>query len=174
SNPPSGSSASIALATGTSAQTVPDPGAQPATFETVAPITARASWNAIALRLTAPAAATAHNATANVRLAGLVGTVKVGDSLLVVADDPKSTTRLRRVASVEPDTATQTTLVRFTRGHHQQLADPPAKTGVAAPGASLDDTFLWASVKGVAWQDQGQLVAFGTAQGWPIDALEDG
>ena len=29
-------------------------------------------------------------------------------------------------------------------------------------------------MKGVAWQDQGQLVAFGTAQGWPIDALEDG
>ena len=170
---PDGSPTSIVLTTGLQAQTVPDPGAQPATFETIAPITARAEWNAITPRMTMPAAATASNAGANVRLAGLVGTVKVGDSLLlVVADD--SPPSLQRVASVEQDTSIQTTLVRFEADGCQQAAAPPTTSGEATTGASLDDAFLWASVKGFLWQDQGQLVAFATAQGWSIDELEDG
>ena len=83
SNPPSGSPTSIALGTGTQAQTVPDPGAQPATFETVAPICARAEWNVIGPRLTLPSAPVMADAGANaagdVRLASLATTVKVGD-----------------------------------------------------------------------------------------------
>jgi len=82
--PPAGSPPSVALAVGTQAQTVPDPGAQPATFETIAPVTARAGWNAIGPRMTRPPAATRYNAGANVRLSGLVATVSPGDSLLVV------------------------------------------------------------------------------------------
>jgi len=171
SSPPTGSPSSIGLTTGLQAQTVPDPGAQPATFETIAPITARAEWNAITPRMTMPAAATAANAEANVRLAGLVGTVKVGDSLLVTAGGSQA---LQRVASVGPDASTQTTLVRFASAADQQAAAEPAAPGVAAAGAALDDVFVWASVKGFAWPDQGQLVAFATAQGWSIDELEDG
>jgi hypothetical protein len=168
---PDGSPSSILLTAGTQAQTVPDPGAQPATFETIAPITARAEWNAITPRMTMPPAATASNAGANVRLVGLVGTVKVGDSLLVVVGD--SPPNLQRVASVEQDTSTQTTLVRFEADACQQAAAPPTTTGDATTGASLDDDFLWASVKGYLWQDQGQLIAFATAQGWSIDELEN-
>ena len=52
--PPTGAPASITLPAGTRAQTVPDPGAQPATFETIAAITARASWNAISPRQVLP------------------------------------------------------------------------------------------------------------------------
>ncbi len=174
SNPPNGSPTSIALGIGTQAQTVPDPGAQPATFETVAAIRARAEWNAIAPRMTMPPASAKANAGANVRLAGLVGTLKVGDSLLVVAADAPCCPQLKRVASVEQDTATQTTQVLFDAGVPEQPAGPPTAPGVALPGAALDDTFLQGSVKGFTWQDQGQLVAFATAQGWSIDALEDG
>ena len=83
SSAPSGSPASVSLGAGTQVQTVPDPGAQPATFETVAPICARAEWNAIGVRMTIPPAAVAANITANVRLQGLVSNIKVGDSLLV-------------------------------------------------------------------------------------------
>ncbi len=174
SNPPSGSPASIALGTGTQAQTVPDPGAQPATFETVAPICARAEWNAITPRLTLPPAPVAANAGANVRLASLATAVKVGDLLLVAAADAANSPQLQRVASVEPDTTTKTTMINFEADVPQQSAAPPTAQGTAAAGASLDDTFLWNSVKGSVWPDQGQLTAFGTAQGWSIDALEDG
>ena len=174
STPPSGSPPSIALAPGTKTQTVPDPGAQPATFETTAAITARAAWNAIAPRLTRPAAPSYANAGANVRLAGLTGTVKVGDSLLVAARNLPLTPRLGRVKAIEPDTATQTTLVRFEADRPQAHAPLPTTPGTATAGASLNDDFLWASVKGAVWEDQAALVAFATAQGWSVDALENG
>ena len=171
-SPPSGSPAWIALATGTQAQSVPDPGTQPATFETIAPITGRAEWNAIAPRMTMPPAAIPFNAGARVRLTGLVGTVKVGDSLLVAAGGRRD---LQRVASVTQDMVTRTTLIRFRPDRRQRKAEPPTAPGVPPPsGASLDDTFLWGRVKGFDWKDQGDLVAFATAQGWPVDALEDG
>jgi hypothetical protein len=182
SNPPSGSPTSIALGTGTQAQTVPDPGAQPATFETVAPICARAKWNAIAPRLTLPSAPVMADAGANaggtVRLASLATTIKVGDSLLVIAmGTPVSpqVPQLQQVASVEPDTTTKTTMIDFgLNAPLQSAASLPVTQGTAAAGGSLNDTFLWSSVKRFAWPDQGQLIAFGTAQGWSIDALEDG
>jgi len=170
-SPPSGSPATIALAAGAQAQTVPDPGSQPATFETIAPISARAEWNAIAPRMTVPPAATAYNAGANVRLTGLAVTVKPGDPLLLIAG---GWPELQRVTSVTQDTVTQTTLVRFEADQHQQRAQAPATPGVPPPpGAALDDTFLWGYVKGSAW-DQGELTAFATAQGWSIDDLENG
>jgi hypothetical protein len=177
SSPPAGTPTSIALPAGIQAQTVPDPGAQPATFETIAPITARAQWNAIGPRMTFAPASVLRNAGANVRLAGLANALRVGDSLLVAvtASGGSAAGRsLQRVASIEPDTATATTLVRF-EGNVTQLTDElPTTAAEAAPGASLDDTFLWNSVKSVRWQDQGQLVAFAAAQGWSVDALEDG
>ncbi len=170
-SPPSGAPPSATLAAGTQAQTVPDPGAQPATFETIAPVTGRAEWNTIGLRMTRQPAGTGYNAGANVRLAGLVATVKPGDPLLVMAGRRHE---LQRVASVTQNTVTQTTLVRFEADRRQRPARLPSTAGVApASGALLDDAFLWGSVKESAW-DQGQLVAFATAQGWSIGALEDG
>jgi hypothetical protein len=182
SNPPSGSPTSIALGPGTQAQTVPDPGAQPATFETIAPICARAGWNAIGPRLTMPCAPVMADAGADaegsVRLASLATTVKVGDWMLVVAAGTQISPQLpqlQQVASVEPDTTTKTTTIDFgLNAPLQSAASLPATQGTAAAGASLNDTFLWYSVKGVVWPDQSQLTAFGTAQGWSIDALEDG
>jgi hypothetical protein len=170
-SPPSGTPTTIALAVGTQAQTVPDPGSQPATFETVVPASVRAQWNAIAPRMTVPPAATAYNAGANVRLTGLVGTVKPGDFLLVIAGGQSD---LQRVTSVMQDTVTQTTLIRFEANHHQRRAQgtaPAAPAPSPSPGATLDDTFLWGQVKGLTW-DQAGLVAYATAQGWSVDALE--
>ena len=135
SNPPTGSPTSIALGTGTQAQTVPDPGAQPATFETVAPICARAEWNAITPCLTLPPAPAAANAGANVRLASLATAVKVGDSLLVAAADAPHCPQLQQVASVEQDTTTKTTVINFGPGVPQQsTAPPPTAQGTAAAG----------------------------------------
>jgi hypothetical protein len=169
--PPTGTPSSVTVPVGTKAQTVPDPGAQPATFETVAAVPARAEWNSIRPRQTMPAAPVAANAQANLRLAGLVSTVKVGDTLLVAAG---GTQNLNRVAAVTQDTATNTTAVRFEADTTQQPADLPDNANPPLPAtASLDDDFLWSYVKGHAWTDQTQLVAYATTQGWPIDALED-
>ena len=126
---PNGSPSSVTLAAGTQAQSVPDPGAQPATFETGDPISARAKWNAIGPRMTQPPAPVDANAAANVRLAGIVTTVKRGDWLLVSAGGRK---RLNRVASTEQDQSTKTTLVCFEANRSQVLAsastDQPCAT----------------------------------------------
>lgn len=175
-SPPTGAPTSVSVAVGTQAQTVPDPGAQPATYETVAAVSARAEWNAIQPRQTMPVAAVAHNAYANVRLQGLVSTVKVGDTLLVAVPvaDPENPMKLNRVAAVTQDTATTTTIVQFEGGHKQRPAPLPDKAPGTLPAtASLDDDFLWGYVKGYAWADQTQLVAYATTQGWPIDDVED-
>lgn len=167
--PPSGAPPSVLVAAGTQAQSVPDPGAHPATFETGTPVGARAAWNAIRLRTTRPAAPQAANASANVRLRGLVSTVRVGDMLLVEAG---GTQKLGRVAAVEPDTASQTTLVRFESGTAAVAAPLPTVPGSASPGAPLGDTFVRESVSGLLWQDQGDLTAFARASNWTLDALE--
>ncbi|HUO39652.1 MAG TPA: hypothetical protein VMU34_18225, partial [Mycobacterium sp.] len=169
--PPGGAPSAVRLVVGTKAQTVPDPGAQPATFETVAAVFARAEWNAIRPRQTLPVASVKHNAHANLRLQGIVSTVKVGDMLLVAAGGE---TGLNRVAAVAPDTATNTTIVQFDTDYKQHPEHPPNSPHPPLPAtASLDDDFLWAYVKGCEWTDQTQLVAYATAQGWSIDALED-
>jgi hypothetical protein len=172
SSPPSGSPSAVWIGTGIQVQTVPDPGAQPATFETVTAISARAQWNAMGLRASVPPAPVAANITSNVRLTGLVSSVKVGDSLLVNVPAAGQPPQLSRVAAVTLDTTTQTTVVQFEANQPQTPAAPP--TGVASPptGATLDDVFLWAYVKGTTWPDQTQLVAFATAQGWDTDDLE--
>lgn len=167
--PPSGAPPSVLIDAGTRAQSVPDPGAQPATFETGAAIHARASWNAIRLRASRPPAALAANASANVRLRGLVGTLKVGDLLLVEAG---GTCQLQRVAAVEQDAGSQTTLVHFEGDLPQALQPLPASPGTAAAGSPLNDAFVQGAVKGRVWQDQGALAAFARSQGWTLDALE--
>jgi predicted phage baseplate assembly protein len=172
SSPPSGSPSGISLGPGIQVQTVPDPGAQPATFETVTPISARAQWNAMGVRTSIPPAPVAANITANVRLTGLAAGVKVGDSLLVDVPASGQPPRLSRVAAITLDPTTQTTVVQFEANQSQVTAAPP--TGAASPptAAPLDDAFLWTYVKGTTWPDQTQLVAFATAQGWDTGDLE--
>jgi len=171
-SPPGGSPASVVLASGTQVQTVPDPGGQPATFETVAPITARAEWNAIGVRMTISPAAVAANLTANVRLAGVAPTVKVGDLLLIDVPASGQPPQLSRVAAVTVSADSQTTVVQFEANQSQTPAGLPTSAAVAPAEASLNDDFLWAYVKGITWPDQTQLVAFATTQGWSLDELE--
>ncbi|HEU5003834.1 MAG TPA: putative baseplate assembly protein [Actinomycetota bacterium] len=167
--PPPGGPPAVLVDAGTRAQSVPDPGAQPATFETAMPINARSAWNAIRLRATRPAAAVADNASADVRLQGLLSTVKAGDMLLVVAG---GSSRLQRVAAVGQDTGSQTTLVAFEAGQAQAVQPLPTAPGSAAAGSRLGDAFVRGAVQGRLWQDQGDLTAFALAQGWSLDALE--
>lgn len=177
--PPRGGPSSVSVPVGTHAQTVPDPGAQPATFETVGAISARAEWNAISVRQTLPVAANPWNVLANLRLQGLVSTVKVGDVMLVMVGgtsasaNPQPAMWLNRVAAVTADTATNTTIVQFEFDFPQAAADPPTTTPPPLPAtAFFGDSFLWNYVKGYDWVDQTQLTAYATTQGWSIDALD--
>jgi predicted phage baseplate assembly protein len=171
SSPPSGSPPSIVVATGTQAQTVPDPGSQPATFETVADITARAEWNAIRPRMSRPPASNVHNAWSNVRLSGLVTSLKIGDMVLVVAPGASDLKVLNRVVAITMDTSTNTTVVEFEHRQDPQQAPLPTSVASVTPGATLNDSFLWSSIKGHVWPDQGELVAAAVAQNWSLDAL---
>jgi hypothetical protein len=165
----------IAVPPGLQAQSVPNPGEQPVTFETVAPIEARWGWNALLPRITRPLAAdTANRAPSHLRLVGLIGSLSVGDWLLVVVNRAGQTPAAgaNRIASVALDNGTQTTLVTFEGGNPDPVvaadpsASPPALSGT--PG----DAAIAAAIKGFLWSDQTQLVANATKLQWPLLQLE--
>ena len=162
----------IDLPVGSKVQSIPGPGQQPALFETIAGIEARAAWNAILPRTRLPVDPGGGNSNANVRLAGLQNGLQTGDHVLLTSQD--GTVALQRVMALEPDTATQTVLVRFEGNREQAPAAPPTAAGVIMPGvAMLNDDVLWTSIKGSRWDDQNDLVAAAAALSWPIDSLGD-
>ncbi|MFD1561246.1 putative baseplate assembly protein [Paraburkholderia silviterrae] len=166
----------VQVAAGLQAQSVPAAGGQPVTYETIAPIEARASWNALKVRTRRALASTAANAgVGHLRLAGLVGAVQAGDWLLVVVTDAsgQQTGGVSRVAQVSLDTATQTTVVQFDNGGPAPvLASDPSAAAPALTG-TLGDAALSTAVKGVVWSDQADLVAQARKLQWPIQQLED-
>ncbi len=165
----------IAIAAGLQVQNVPNPGEQPATFETVASIEARWGWNALPPRIARPLAADAVNAaTSHLRLKGLIGSLSVGDWLLVVVNLAGQTPAagVNRIAAVALDNATQTTLVTF-EGNNP--APVPAADPTASPPAlsgPLGDAAIAAAVKGFLWPDQTRLVANAAKLQWPLLQLE--
>lgn len=168
--PPLGLPASIVLPVGTKGQTIPDPGAQPATFETTVPTMVRADWNAIPVRQTRPIAADCDNAYSDIRLAGVATGVKAGDWILV--DDATGCRSLNQVRTLQTDTATQTTQVGFDFGVPVVSVPDPTAQGAAGPQDAPDDAFVWSSVRGRVWDDQGDLVAYALARKWSLDELE--
>jgi predicted phage baseplate assembly protein len=167
----------VPVPSGLQAQSVPDPGEQPVTFETVVPITARWSWNALVPRLSRPLSAASANAqTSYLRLQGLAGSIATGDLILVLVDNGTATpvSGVNRVASVVLDTTTQTTLVTFDGPSGR---DPTVTTdpGASPPGLSgvLSDAAVRSAVKGFTWPDQTLLAAAAAKAQWPLQQLED-
>ena len=172
----------IPIPAGLQAQSVPDPGRQPVTFETVAPIVARWGWNQLRPRLTQALSSDTKNASPNhLRLLGLIGSLAVGDLVLVLVNSGGQTpaaTGVNRIASVALDNSTLTTLVTFDN----QFGSPPAPNPVTAgsPTATppplagvLGDGAIEAAIKGFLWPDQTQLVASAAKLQWPLQQLED-
>jgi hypothetical protein len=97
---------------GTKVQSVPGPGEQPQTFETVEEIVARPAWNAIRPRLTQrhPIEPQADE----LLFEGLSTNLRLGDTLLLVPDDPSLSPKLRRVQDVTLETSDQRTRVRLS------------------------------------------------------------
>ena len=171
SSPPSGAPSSVVLPEGTQVQSVPDPGVQPAIFETLEAVEARAEWNAMVPRRWFTRSS--HNALRPVRLAAQPA-VRPGDSLLLQFGQFSGDLVTARVTDAVPDQASQTALISFEQqtGAVEKAAPVPNATPSPGPGP-LDDEFLWANVKGRAWTDQTELVALAQARRWSVDALED-
>jgi hypothetical protein len=106
-----GAPACTTIDVGTRVQSIPGPGEQAQTFETIEKITARAAWNAMRPRLTQPQPiATTMNA---VRVRGANTNLAKGDALLLVALNASNTTdeALRFIAEVATDDAKQETIL---------------------------------------------------------------
>lgn len=123
-----GSPTVVPIPAGAKVQTLPGPGEQPQTFETVEDLTALPEWNAPGIRLTEPRLPLTGDQT--VLLAGAATGVNRGDTLLFAADNATEDTGfcLVRVSSVVPDAANQRTAVAFAPG--LTGLDPEERVGV--------------------------------------------
>jgi hypothetical protein len=172
----------VTIPTGTRVLSVPAPGQQAQTFETIEDIDARVEWNVIAPRLTQPQEVGLD--AAQFVLAGTVSTIKEGDRILVVNDKG---TRLRQVVNVttvtgpnaaDPSAATTVVDVEalaagkggylpatlsVPSGPQGNVADIPAGTALTNAVAQF--------IIGKRW-DADELLALSSTQGWSIDQLQ--
>jgi predicted phage baseplate assembly protein len=105
--------ASVTLEPGLRVQSIPGPGEQPQTFETVEAIEARPEWSAIAPRQTAPQVFATDTGKAYLKGAAL--NLRPGDELLLAGSTWASELRwsARELQSVTPDAAAGRTLVTW-------------------------------------------------------------
>ena len=124
-----GSPETLTLAPGLKVQSIPGPGEQPQTFETVEPIEARPRWNALRPRQTAPQTLAAGMST--LWLAGTDANLKPGDRLLIIGAKGGGgfSAALRRVQSVAKDDPNARTKVVF-----EPPDFAPTDVAVTAPG----------------------------------------
>ena len=101
------------LPVGTAAQSTPDPGETPQTFETAEPLLASADWNNLQVRLTQPPDIRLGNALQVPRLylAGVATQLKPGDKLLLMFGDDGRSTVVRTVDAVDTQLTDQRTAV---------------------------------------------------------------
>lgn len=95
---------------GVRAQSVPGPGEQPQSFETVEPLLARAEWNALRPRVKQPQTLASVKQRRGLYLKGITTNLKPNDPLLLRQFDDSV---LWRVLKVETDAAADYTLVRL-------------------------------------------------------------
>ena len=124
----------IVIPPGTRVQSVPGQGEQAQTFETTAPVPARAAWNAIPVQASQSWQPKAGDTA--LWLAGLATGLQPGDALLIVgnerlADPGSERWDIRVLASVEPDSANQRTRVAWNHPLGSRFPSmAPAAAGV--------------------------------------------
>lgn len=157
----------ISIGTGLKVQSLPDPGDQPQSFETIAPIAARPEWNAIPPRLTQPQgiAATMPSVVVN----GTSLNVQPGDNILIAADQQA----VVRVVAVTPDPTRGTTRIDLVN----DPPDPPPFRFPVYPLATfftepvfLSDALVSNRVFGFGWR-QHDLTALARVQNWSFRDL---
>ena len=107
--------AEVALPVGLRVQSIPGPGEQPQTFETVEEVTARPEWNAVAAS-TSVAFVPGFGDT-QAWLAGAALNLRPGDALLLAGGDvPADRWDVRLLDRVDPDAGAGRTRVRWAEG----------------------------------------------------------
>ena len=122
---------------GTKVQSIPGPGEQPQTFETIEKIEARAEWNTLNAKLTELPQPRVIAGALCAYLKGLNTGLKEGDGLLFVGSDRQSKTAsevwdFRQVAKVSPDASAGWTLVEWGEGLGAPSTDPAPDARVYA------------------------------------------
>ncbi|HET6196991.1 MAG TPA: hypothetical protein VFE12_14605, partial [Acetobacteraceae bacterium] len=143
-------------------QSLPGPGEQPQTFETIVPIAARADWNAIPPRLTQPQPISTTMPSVFVK--GVSAGVQAGDNILIAADDQA----VLRVVAVTPDPTQGTTRIDL-------MSDPPDPPPLRFPlypigefftePRFLDNALVSNRLFGFGWR-QHDLTALARVQNW--------
>jgi hypothetical protein len=118
----------LLLAAGTRAQSIPGPGEEAQTFETIEAIEARANWNAIRAQLTE--AQLLDSKMTELWLDGANLVLAVGDVLLIAVDGGAGMqASLRRVTQIQPDAAGHRTRLRL-----QEISSEPQPVESNKPG----------------------------------------
>jgi predicted phage baseplate assembly protein len=163
----------ISIDVGTKVQSIPGPGEQAVTFETVEKIEARAEWNAIKPRLARPQSV---SITATfIIFQGTATNLKQGDTLLIVKNGNAPSLKILNVADVTVNEAAKTTRVDFVSppsplpGYERpqglqegSLNDFPSKV-------ELDDAVVQ-QIAAKTWSEA-DLSALIEVQGWPEPSL---
>jgi predicted phage baseplate assembly protein len=162
----------VIIEKGTKVQSIPGPGEQAQMFETIEPIVAHFSWNAITPRLTQPHPL--NNDLQSVTIPGLSSFVKPGDALLVVAGDALEDRSVKRVLRIGTDLKRQITQCDLVPAP-KPVPLPPSKTiaGTFIKGFPILDNQLVISglVAGTSW-NQNVLLGMATTFKWSPVALE--
>jgi hypothetical protein len=161
----------ITIDIGLKVQSVPGPGEQPATFETVEAIEARAEWNALRPRLAQPQQLSA--AMGSVVFQGTATNLKPGDKLLIVI--PSSTPTVSTVLKVGVDDKAQTTRVDFDNpglspASYQRPAGLPQGKPADFPAQTTLDESVAKAIIDTQWSDE-DLAALAKMQNWSLTAL---
>ena len=111
---PDPSTPAIVIPAGTQAQSVPAQGQKPQTFETFAPIQAKADWNAQPVETVTPWTPAAGDTS--VYLAGTSTQLQPGDYVLIVGDECKLSTGwvMCALTTVAPDAINQRTFIEWS------------------------------------------------------------
>lgn len=162
----------IVIASGTKVQSIPGPGEQAQTFETVEQIEARVTWNAIKPRLTQPQ--TISTTMMTVFFKGTATNLKLGDRLLLV--DSTNDSDIKVILKITEDEKADWTRVDFA-------TDPPPLPAYVRPSnlavgtiGAFQDRVLLSNNNSVqiisqSWRAQ-DLFALTQIQGWSLAALE--
>ncbi len=105
--------APLTIPTGSAAQSVPNPGEEPQTFESVEDVVTRPEWNNLQVRLKQPQDIRFDNVLAlnTLYVAGVSTNLRAGDKLLFTFADDGSSAALRTVASIDSQIGDQRTAI---------------------------------------------------------------
>jgi predicted phage baseplate assembly protein len=160
----------ITIERGTKVQSVPGPGEQAQTFETVETIAARAEWNAIKPRLAQPQVLS--TTMGSVILQGLTTNLQPGDTLLIGVSP--TSRALQRVMRVRLNEEAQTTRVDFANPAlspaHEVLPSPPPGTINDFPTRVELDASVVQAIIAKAWREE-DLTALAHVQNWSVESL---